>query len=115
VFVYPTTTLGALGNSPPILIGNNVIGYGQLDIDQARSITSLGLICTLSAGANLTYSVQVSADPPTEPIVDWNNHDVLVSQTASANSNVAYPITALRLAVTSYTSGSVTLGVAQWP
>lgn len=76
---------------------------------------SLGLICTVSAGANLTYSVQVTADQLPSASGNWNNHDTLVGQTASANGNVAYPITGIRLNVTSFVSGSVNLGVAQWP
>lgn len=75
----------------------------------------LGLVCTVSAGGNLTYTVQVTADPIPSASGNWNSHDVLVSQTASANSNIAYPVTGLRLNVTSYTSGSVNLGVAKWP
>lgn len=115
MYVYQGVSLSGVGNSAPILIGNNFYGYGQIDKDQARPITSLGLICTLSAGGNLTYSVQVSNDIPTQPIVNWNNHDVIVGQIISANSNILYPVTAVRLVVTAYSGGSVNLGVAQWP
>jgi hypothetical protein len=45
----------------------------------------------------------------------WNNHDVLVNETGSANSNVQYPVTAVRLFVTNYVSGSVHLGTGKWP
>lgn len=76
---------------------------------------SLGLICTVSSGASLTYSVQVTADQVPSASGNWNNHDVLVLQTASANSNIAYPVTAVRVNVTAYSSGSVNLGIAKWP
>lgn len=76
---------------------------------------AVGLICTVSSGASLIYSVQITADPVPSAGGNWNNHDVLVNQTASANSNIAYPVTAVRLNVTSYSSGSVNLGVAKWP
>ena len=76
---------------------------------------ALGLICTLSNGASLTYSVQVTADPAPSDTGHWNNHDVLVNKAVSANDSIAFPVTGIRLNVTSYTNGSVTLGVAQWP
>jgi hypothetical protein len=117
MLVYPNITLNSQAASPPIYI-NGADGGSGIQVSYRQSsilITSLGLICTLSNGASLTYSVQVSADPPAGGITHWNNHDVLVAQTASANSNILYPVTALRLNVTAYSSGSVTLGVAQWP
>jgi hypothetical protein len=82
---------------------------------QASPAWSLGLICTMSSGANLTYTVQVTADQIPSLKGNWNNHDVLSSQTVSANSNIAYPVTGLRLVVANYVSGSVNLGIAQWP
>ena len=103
---YNGVSLSAAGVSPAVPIVPN---RGAL----TTPITSLGLICTVSPGASLTYSVQVSADP-INPI-NWNNHDVLVGQTSSANGNILYPVTFVRLSVTAYTSGSVNLGIAQWP
>jgi hypothetical protein len=40
---------------------------------------------------------------------------VLTALTASANSNIGYPVTGVRLKITSFTGGSCNLGVAQWP
>ena len=108
---YPGVSLSAAGASPPIYITPGPSSY-------FLPISSLGLICTVSPGASLVYSVQVSADPITGSnpnLTNWNNHDVLTNQAGSANSNIVYPVTAVRLNVTSYTSGSVNLGVAQWP
>ena len=82
---------------------------------QAPPSYSLGLVCTVSQGANLEYSVQVTADQVPSANGFWNNHDVIVSQTGSLNSNVGYPITGIRLTVTAYANGSVNMGVAQWP
>jgi hypothetical protein len=76
---------------------------------------SLGIICTVSAGASLTYSVQVTADQQPSTNGNWNNHDTLVNLTVSANDNVAFPITGIRLNVTAFSSGSVNLGVCIWP
>lgn len=96
--------------SAPILITipENVIW-------QAAPAYALGLVCTVSSGATLTYSVQVTADQIPSVNGNWNNHDILVNQTASANSNIAYPVTGVRLNVTSYTNGNVNLGIAFWP
>ena len=82
---------------------------------QAAPAYTLGLICTISSGGGLTYTVQVTADQQPNANGNWNNHEILASQTLSANSNIAYPITAARLVVTNYVSGSVNLGIAQWP
>ncbi len=75
----------------------------------------LGIVCTLSPGASLTYSVQVTCDPIPNSSGYWNNHDVLVALSTSKNDSISYPITGLRLNVTFYGGGSVNLGVAQWP
>lgn len=108
---YQKATLSAAGSSAPLLIN---VPNGLL-VGQSNSIISLGLYVTLSPGASLNYTVQVSGDDPSKPIVNWNNHDTLVNLTASANGNIAYPVGAVRLVVNSYTSGSVNLGIAQWP
>ena len=74
-----------------------------------------GLIATISPGANLTYSVQITGDQQPSTNGNWNDHQDFSGVTSSINSNVGYPITAYRLAVTAYSSGSVHLGVARWP
>ena len=84
-------------------------------MSRAPPCYALGLGLTFSAGASLTATVQVTADPVPSAGGNWNNHDVLVNQVASANSNIAYPVTGIRLVVTNYSSGFVNLGVAQWP
>lgn len=76
---------------------------------------ALGIICTVSSGGSLNYTIQITADPIPSSSGNWNNHDTLTSQTASANGNVAFPITGIRAVVNTYVSGSVNLGVCQWP
>jgi hypothetical protein len=105
--VYLGQQQAALGASPAVVI--------KFPPNSWVAPSGLGLILTLSAGAVLTYSVQVTADPVPSPNGNWNNHDVLVNQSASANSNIAYPVTGVRVNVTSFTSGNVNLGIAQWP
>jgi hypothetical protein len=107
---FPGVTLTSATSSSPVLI----------DLDQnllwrAPPHYAIGLICTVSSGASLTYSVQVTGDQVPSANGFWNEHDVITGVTTSMNSNIAYPVTAIRLKVTSYTSGSVHLGVAMWP
>jgi hypothetical protein len=97
---YPVSTINAVGQAAPVVV---------------KKAPPLGLVATLSAGAVLTYSVQVTADPFPSSTGNWNNHDYLAALTVSANGNVLYPITGIRLVVTAYTSGSISLGIAQWP
>ena len=107
---YPSVKLSAQGNSAPI-----DVSPPQNMMWQAAPAYALGLICTVSNGASLTYSVQVTADQIPSANGNWNDHDVLTGKTTSANSNIAYPVSGVRLVVTAYTSGSVNLGVAVWP
>lgn len=107
---YESVSLSATGTSSPI-----EVSPPQNMLWQAAPAYALGLICTVSSGGNLTYSVQVTADQVPSDNGNWNDHDILTSQTTSANSNIAYPVTGIRLKVTAWVSGSVNLGIAQWP
>lgn len=107
---YPGVTLSANGHSSPILVSPPTAATWQ-----ASPSWALGLICTVSSGASLTYAVQVTADQVPSATGNWNDHDILTGKTSSANSNIAYPVTGVRLSVTNYVSGSVNLGIAQWP
>ena len=79
---------------------------------------NVGIGCAISAGASLTYSVEYTFDdvfaqnynPATG---NWTALTGLTAQTASKDGNIAYPVMAVRLNVTAYTSGSVTMTVIQ--
>jgi hypothetical protein len=114
MIVYPSVSLSGNGNSVPILIPSSGIRLSEFRLSSSI-IVSLGLICTVSSGATLTYAVQISNDPPTQAITNWNAHDTLTALNASANGNIAFPVTAIRLTVSGWSSGSVNLGVSQWP
>jgi len=89
-----------------------------LPLDQYISPFNIGLGVSLSAGASLTYTVQhtfddvwaAGFDPAT---ANWFNHATMTSKTTSFDGNYAYPVTAIRLNVTSYTSGEATLTAVQ--
>jgi hypothetical protein len=79
---------------------------------------NVGIGCDVSAGASLTYTVQHTFDDVFSPTFNpstatWFSNSVIVSQTADRDGNYAYPVTAVRLTVTAWTSGSVTMTVIQ--
>lgn len=89
-----------------------------IPMDQYISPFNVGLSVNLTAGASLTYSVEHTFDdvfaanfnPAT---AKWYTHATLVNKTASGEGNYAFPVSAIRLNVTVYTSGSATMNVLQ--
>lgn len=89
-----------------------------IPMDQYISPFNVGLSVNLSAGANLTYTVEHTFDDVYSPTFNpatakWYAHASLASKTSSADGNYAYPVSAIRLNVTPYTSGTATLNVLQ--
>jgi hypothetical protein len=81
----------------------------------------VGIIVGLTAGAVLTYSVQHSMDDP-ESFADatdyntngtWLDNTDMSALTATDDGNYNFPIRAIRLNVTAYTSGSATMTLLQ--
>lgn len=107
---YPPVSMSAAGKSSIVLVNLPVNAYFQ-----SPPAYALGLVCTMSNGASLTYDVEVTADQQPSASGNWNKHNILHDQTSSQNDNIAYPCTGVRLSVSNYVSGSVNLGVAQWP
>jgi hypothetical protein len=66
------------------------------------------------AGAGMTYSIQHTFDDVFNPAVTptWFNHPTLANQIANADGNYAFPVRAIRLAVTAG-SNAVTLTAIQ--
>lgn len=97
---------------------SSVAASNALPMDQYISPFNLGMGATLTAGADLTYTVQHTFDdvfaanynPATG---NWFSHATMVNKTTSFDGNYAYPVTAIRLNVTVHVSGSVTLTVIQ--
>ena len=69
--------------------------------------------CIISAGANLVYKVQHTFDNIYDPDVTptWLDHSTLTGKVDNGDGSYISPITAVRLNVTSYTSGSVTMTI----
>jgi hypothetical protein len=87
---------------------------GTLGLAPSQGSFVLALTAKVSAGATLNYSVQVTSDPFPSNTGNWVDHAILSQQTASATSNLAYGVTAYRLVINSYSSGSVVLGASWW-
>lgn len=107
---FPGILMSGLGASKPQTITLHESAHWQ-----AAPAYGLGLICTVSPGANLTYSVQVTGDQQPSPTGNWNQHDVLQNMTASANDSIAYPVTGIRLVINVYVSGTCNLAIVKWP
>ena len=79
---------------------------------------NVGIGCDVSAGGSLTYTVQHTFDDVQSPTFNpatatWFSNSTIVAQTADRDGNYAYPVTAVRLTVTAWTSGTVTMTVIQ--
>ncbi len=97
-----TVILSALGTSPP----------WALD-PQINAAILPGLLCSVSSGATLTYSIEMTGDNVFDQnwraaTGNWFPVDNLAALTASANGPLNSCCTAVRAHVTSYTSGSLT-------
>ena len=96
---------------------SNTSNSGVCFIDPQRMANGagVGLLLNYSSGASATVSVQLTGDNPVNTTGGglWNNHDTLVSQTGSANGNIQYAVTGVRLNVSVYGSGTITLTVIQ--
>jgi len=99
-------TLAAVAVSAPVAL------------DTYRDPFNIGIGVALSAGANLTYKVQHTFDDVQAAAFDpatatWYDHASLTAKTTSSDGNYAYPVTAIRLNVTAYTSGTATMTTIQ--
>lgn len=98
-------TQSALGATPPI----------PMDVHNSIAIS---VSVKLAPASTLTYTVQHTFDDVFEEgfnpaTATWFDNDVLVNRTVNDDGNYVAPVTAIRLNVTAFTSGSATLTVIQ--
>lgn len=79
---------------------------------------SVGVGCDISAGGALTYTVEhtfddVFAKDFTPAGATWFPNAGLTAQTTDKDGNYVVPVTAVRLNVTAWTAGTVTMTVIQ--
>lgn len=109
-----------------IIMRNLVATQGEegtstiLRVNSQQPNFKLGLFAEISSGANLTYTIQYTYDQPEDTYAtdyatdaDWRSVDAMSGVTADTVSNLYYPVNAVRINVTSYTSGSVQLTATQ--
>lgn len=107
----PGLQLSAVGFSPSIALPMKT----QIYAGEA----GYSLLVNFTTGASATATVQVSNDPNANPnntiavqnTARWNNHDILQNLTASTNSSIVFPVYAVRLSVSAWTSGTVSLDI----
>lgn len=98
----PTTvTLSAAGTSAWI----------PLDYKQNPFNVGLGLVISGTNTTDIEHTFDDIYDSSVTPIAF--KHSTLVGKTANSDGNYAFPIRAVRLNVTAYTSGSVSLTILQ--
>ena len=95
-----------VGATPPFNIAS-----GEMSI--FLGAYKIGSIANLVSGSAI-YSVQVTGDRDLSAAGNWVEHDTITFVSASMASNIAFPVTGLRLVIYSGT-GSVNLGIARWP
>ena len=93
-------TVTATGGSLPVPIDLRLFRGG------------VGIIVTIPDGSSATYDVEVTGDDLKATAANWNKHDVLQGKSASANSNLAYPVTAVRINP-SQIGGSIVMAIVQ--
>lgn len=81
-------------------------------------ITPFNIALGVTVSGTTTYTVQYTFDDvfsnsfnPATAV--WTNHPSLTAQTATKDSNIAYPVSGVRLITTIGTTGSATLTIIQ--
>lgn len=98
------TTTGATTSSPYIINW------------KARNF-GIGLGLTMTASKGMAVDIEHSFDNPWEGsgLTTWHKHEAMTGKTTTDDGNYAYPITAIRIAVTAQTAanGAATLKIVQ--
>lgn len=117
VLMFKTVTRVAAGGAvgSDVEVGTTGVGATQaVPLDQHISPFAVGLFIEVESGKTVNATVQYTPDAIQDttkinaavlgvPGIKWTNHPSLASQTASADSNLAYPAAAVRLLVNSGT------------
>lgn len=95
-----TATVAAVATSAPLIM------------DRKQNPFSVGFGVVISG--TLTYSVEHTFDDLLGGVTaTWFPNATVAAQSTSKDGNYAYPVTAIRLNVTAYTSGGATLTALQ--
>ena len=103
----------------PIVVGQAGLGSTRpVPLDHYRGPFNVGMGVVVAPGSTLTYTVEHTFDNVYDPAFNpatatWFPNNSLTNKTASLDGNYAFPVMAIRLTVTAYTSGSVQLTIIQ--
>ena len=91
------------------------IGVCQPDPQRMSDWSATGILLNFSAGASATATVEVTGDFPVNIAGggNWQTETNLSAKTANAYDSLTIPVTGVRLNVTPYTSGTLTLTCVQ--
>lgn len=86
-----------------------------IPVDYRAQNFGIGIGCVINGGGTLTYKVQHTFDDIYDSTVTPTafDHATITGKTANSDGNYAFPVRAVRLNVTAYTSGSVTMTLIQ--
>ena len=84
----------------------------RIDLNKFRDGAGVGLLVNIGDNSSADYDIEVTGNHMATADKVWNKHDVVKAKTVSANGNLAYPVTAVRLYFRSL-QGTVTLSVIQ--
>lgn len=114
-----TVTLGQAGATAPIAVA--ATGHvGPFNAAPSGVAYQPSILVSLSSGASLTYSIEVTGDDVVAPgynaaTGNWSTFTGMGALTASAAGTLGAAVTAVRAHITSYTSGTLTLQFVQVP
>lgn len=63
----------------------------------------IGMGFTVTASKGASCDVEYTFDDPKETLTNWFKHTTMSNMTASAQGNIAFPVTAVRLVMTAAT------------
>jgi len=100
-----------------VTVGSQTVS-SPIPMDTYQDPFNVSIGVALSAGASLTYTVQHTFDDVFAANFDpstavWYSNASLATKTTSSDGNYISPVTAVRLNVTVYSSGSATMTVIQ--
>ena len=100
---------------PTSITVSSAASSAWIPLDYKQNPFNIGLGCVVSAEGSLTYKVQHTFDDVFDTSVTPTafDHSSITGETASTDGNYAFPVRAIRLTVTAYTSGNVTMTVLQ--
>jgi len=97
----------------------SVTGVGNSAVCPPNNyVTPFNIALGVTVTGTVTYTVQytfdnVFASDYNPASGNWTNHPTLTAQTATKDSNIAYPVSGIRLITTIGTTGSATLTIIQ--